>query len=126
MNTNMNDLTRAIKAAQRLNLEVLQSSGTPLYAKGFMGEQIEALAVIRTGTRYDIGIVREADGTIGLEADWDLIEKTSDLRKETLIQKLKQQYALLTVEETAKAQGLSLSTPVIAEDGSIEVTVNQW
>jgi len=125
--TNLTELDRVLKAAKNLGFEVVQDQeGEQLYAMGFMEEKTEAIAVIKSGTRYDIGVVRNEEGKLEFTADWELIKKTGSVNQEEFQQQIQQQYALVTIQEMAEEQGLSMDEPQVAEDGSIEVAVSQW
>jgi hypothetical protein len=126
LKTRLTNLDRVLESARKLGFEVEESQGQPVQARGFMGETFEALAVIRTGTRYDIGVLAGEDGNLQFSADWDLLEKVGSLRQEDFQNKIQQQYALCTIQEVAREQGLSVDEPHVAEDGSLEVTVTQW
>src|SRR5688572_11596435 len=110
MTTKMTNLERLVQAARRRNFEVIESeAGVPLLAQGFMENQTEALAVIKTGSRYDIAVQRNAEGNLELVADWELLSKVTDLNSDSLAKSLRQEYAQVTVEELAAEQGLSIT-----------------
>lgn len=124
--TKLDNFERVVAAARRLGNEVLEAETQPLIAQGFMENTMEADAVIKTGYRYDIAIQKNEAGEAELVADWELLEKVGKMKQDEYVNKLKQQYSLLAIEETAEEQGLSIGETHVAADGSIEVTVNQW
>lgn len=126
LTTHFTDISRLLAAAQRLGHKVSHQAGVPLQAQGFMENVYAAEAVIHTQSRYDIAIQQQASGEYELVADWELLEKVNKMDKVAWLNKLKQQYALIGIEELAASQGLQLSEVAVAADGSLEVTVNQW
>ena len=127
MKTKLKELDRVIQVAKKRGYEVIEAkSQEVLQAQGFMEDKIDALAVIKTSTRYEIAVTRDDEGNLQFTADWNLIEKTSDLREEGFVQEICQNYALSTIEEMAERNGFTMGELEVAEDGSIEVDVSQW
>ncbi|MCB9060127.1 MAG: DUF1257 domain-containing protein [Halobacteriovoraceae bacterium] len=96
-----------------------------LTIENFFGDKTSVELLIKTGTKYDIGLRLKEDNTYELVADWELLEKMKyDTKKvqETLLQK----YSYITVKDSLEQQGYEVDEEVVDEEGNIELVVAQW
>lgn len=96
-----------------------------LTIENFFGDKTPVELLIKTGTKYDIGLRLKEDNTYELVADWELLEKMKyDTKKvqETLLQK----YSYITVKDSLEQQGYEVDEEVVDEEGNIELVVAQW
>ena len=75
---------------------------------------------------YDIGVVKQQDGTLDLVADWWGVETTKGVSEEELKTRLKQRYAYHNVLMACEAKGYSVEEEVNEEDGTINLVVRKW
>jgi len=86
--------------------------------RGYLGQEAEADIVWQVDNKYDIGAVRQPDGTYTLVADWWGVDKTvKDLQRKIL-----QQYNVQNVLRRAKLMGHQVKQES-QPDGSIHLVV---
>jgi len=114
------------KALVDMELNVVEAAeGQSVVVRGYRGQTLEAALKIDMGT-YDIGVVKNDDGTLDLVADWWGVETTKGVSEEELKTRLKQRYAYHNVLMACEAKGYSVEEEVNQEDGSIQLVVRKW
>lgn len=121
--TNVEALKKAL-ADMELNV-VEAAEGQSVVVRGYRGQTLEAALKVDMGT-YDIGVVKNDDGTLDLVADWWGVETTKGVSEEELKTRLKQRYAYHNVLMACEAKGYSVEEEVNQEDGSIQLVVRKW
>lgn len=121
--TNVEALKKAL-ADMELNV-VEAAEGQSVVVRGYRGQTLEASLKVDMGT-YDIGVVKNDDGTLDLVADWWGVETTKGLSEEELKTRLKQRYAYHNVLMACEAKGYAVEEEVNQEDGSIQLVVRKW
>ena len=121
--TNVEALKKAL-ADMELNV-VEAEAGQQVVVRGYRGQTLQADLKIDMGT-YDIGVVKNDDGTLDLVADWWGVETTKGVSEEELKTRLKQRYAYHNVLMACEAKGYSVEEEVNQEDGSIQLVVRKW
>lgn len=112
--TQIKDLALLDKAAQAHGLEKVKRK----IINGFAGGKTEADVVWRVSNRYDVGAVKQQDGTYNLVADWWGTNHTNP----NLSQKLMQEYSIQVVLRRAKLMGHSV-TKESQKDGSVKLVL---
>ena len=114
------------KALVDMELNVVEAAeGQSVVVRGYRGQTLEASLKIDMGT-YDIGVVKNDDGTLDLVADWWGVETTKGVSEEELKTRLKQRYAYHNVLMACEAKGYAVEEEVNQEDGSIQLVVRKW
>jgi hypothetical protein len=114
------------KALVDMELNVVEAAeGQSVVVRGYRGQTLDAALKIDMGT-YDIGVVKNDDGTLDLVADWWGVETTKGVSEEELKTRLKQRYAYHNVLMACEAKGYSVEEEVNQEDGSIQLVVRKW
>ena len=114
------------KALADMELKVVEAAeGQSVVVRGYRGQTLAADLKIDMGT-YDIGVVKNEDGTLDLVADWWGVETTKGVSEEELKTKLKQRYAYHNVLMACEAKGYTVEEEVDQEDGSIQLVVRKW
>lgn len=122
--TKINDLNCLMKALAKLNLKyTYDEQGATV--KGYRGQTSKAEISIHMG-RYDIGVVKNEDGTYGLQADWWGIETTVGKTEQEFVDELNREYAYQKVVVACEEQGYQIQEQTVAEDGSIKLSVGKW
>jgi hypothetical protein len=122
----MTNLEALKKALVDMELNVVEAAeGQSVVVRGYRGQTLEASLKIDMGT-YDIGVVKNDDGTLDLVADWWGVETTKGVSEEELKTRLKQRYAYHNVLMACEAKGYSVEEEVNQEDGSIQLVVRKW
>lgn len=93
--------------------------------RGYRGAREKADLVIRTGSSYDVGVRKIADG-YELVADWWGVETGTGLSQDTFVNRLTQRYALHKVMGEVKKQGFSVADVETQPDQTIKVVVRKW
>mgnify|MGYP000964897710 FL=1 len=122
--TKINDLVALKQALEKLNLKYTHAE-EGVVVKGWRGQTSLAEISIHMG-RYDIGVVKNEDGTYGLQADWWGIETTVGKTEQEVVDELNREYAYQKVVLACEEQGYKLDEQTVAEDGSITLSVSKW
>jgi hypothetical protein len=93
--------------------------------RGWRGAKTSAEIAIDMG-KYDIGVVKQEDGTYALEADWWGVETTKGLTEQEVVKEVNQKYAYQRVVAAVEEQGYSIDTNAVQADGSVKLTVSKW
>ena len=121
--TNYEALKKAL-ADMELAFQEAEENQT-VSVRGYRGQTLDASLKIDMGT-YDIGVVKQDDGTLDLVADWWGVETTKGVSEEELKTKLKQRYAYHNVLMACEAKGYTVEEEVNEEDGTINLVVRKW
>jgi hypothetical protein len=121
--TNYEALKKALADMELAFLEA--EEGASVSVRGYRGQTLDASLKIDMGT-YDIGVVKQDDGTLDLVADWWGVETTKGVSEEELKTKLKQRYAYHNVLMACEAKGYTVEEEVNEEDGTINLVVRKW
>jgi hypothetical protein len=122
--TKINDLVALTRALDKLKLKYTQAE-EGVVVKGWRGQTSLAEISIHMG-RYDIGVVKNEDGTYGLQADWWGIETTVGKTEEEMVSELNREYAYQKVVIACEEQGYRIDEQQVAEDGTVKLTVGKW
>jgi glycine/D-amino acid oxidase-like deaminating enzyme len=98
---------------------------TGVEVRGWKGQKLSAEISIDMG-KYDVGVVKQADGTFELVADWWGIETTRGTTEKEFVEELNQQYAYQRVVMACEDQGYNLEETKNEETGSISLTMKKW
>lgn len=93
--------------------------------RGWRGQTSLAEVSINMG-RYDIGVVKNEDGTYGLQADWWGVETTVGKTEQEVVDEISREYAYQTVVVACESQGYKIEEQNVAEDGTIKLSVSKW
>ena len=121
--TNYEALKKALADMELMFQEA--EEGQMVSVRGYRGQTLDASLKIDMGT-YDIGVVKQQDGTLDLVADWWGVETTKGVSEEELKTKLKQRYAYHNVLMACEAKGYTVEEEVNEEDGTINLVVRKW
>lgn len=121
--TNLEALKRALADMKLTALEAAE--GQSVSVRGYRGQTLDAALKIDMGT-YDIGVVKNDDGTLDLVADWWGVETTKGVSEEELKNHVRQRYAYHNVLMACEAKGYAVEEEVNQEDGSVQLVVRRW
>ena len=121
--TNYEALKKALADMELMFQEA--EEGQMVSVRGYRGQTLDASLKIDMGT-YDIGVVKQQDGTLDLVADWWGVETTKGVSEEELKTRLKQRYAYHNVLMACEAKGYTVEEEVNEEDGTINLVVRKW
>ncbi len=100
-------------------------AGEPVTVRGYRGQTMDAAMAVDMG-KYDVGVVKNDDGTYDLVADWWGVETTKGITEDEFKQKLSQRYAYHQVMSACAEQGYDVQTEASEEDGSIRLLARKW
>ena len=122
--TKINNIACLLKALDKLKLKYTQAE-EGVVVKGWRGQTSLAEISIHMG-RYDIGVVKNEDGTYGLQADWWGIETTVGKTEQEMVDELNREYAYQKVVIACENQGYQIEDQQVAEDGTVKLSVSKW
>jgi Protein of unknown function (DUF1257) len=122
--TKINDLVALKKALDQLGWKY-KSSEQGVEVRGWRGQTTKAEIAIDMG-KYDVGVVKQADGTYALEADWWGVETTRGLKEEEVVKELNAKYAYQRVVAAVEEQGYTIDQNAVQADGTVKLTVSKW
>lgn len=125
----LKDRQRLQKVLKNLGFEIIESETgveNGVNVRGYFDESIPADFKILTKSKYDIGFVKNSDGTYDVVGDWELLPKVSQIEQVSFVNKLSHDYAHETIKELAQQKGLSLEYVECEETGTLEMVVTQW
>ena len=99
--------------------------GASVSVRGYRGQTLDASLKIDMGT-YDIGVVKQQDGTLDLVADWWGVETTKGVSEDEFKNTLSQKYQYHNVKQACEEKGYAVEEEVNEEDGSIRLVVRKW
>ncbi len=126
--TKIKNEDRIKKVLKRLNFNVVENDdglNVGVNVRGFFGETTLADFKITTKSNYDIGFLKNSDGTYEILGDWELLPKVSGIEKDLFTNKISQEYAFETIKDLAEENGYSLDYEK-SENGELELVVTQW
>jgi hypothetical protein len=95
------------------------------FVRGWKGAKVEAELSINMG-KYDIGVVKNEDGTYDLTADWWGVETTQGISEQEFTEQLNQKYAYQCVMIACEEQGYATEDVKTEEDGTIKLMASKW
>lgn len=122
--TKMSDLEILKDTIQSLGLEFEVNEGAAM-VRGFYGDQITADIRISTGTKYDIGLRKNNEGSYEFVADWEMLN-SHKVDSDNFTQKILQKYSYLNVKKNLSEQGFELEEEAVDENGNIQLVVSRW
>jgi hypothetical protein len=122
--TKINDLVALRKALDQLGWKYKHSE-QGVEVRGWRGQTTKAEMAIDMG-KYDVGVVKQADGTYSLEADWWGVETTRGLKEEEVVKELNAKYAYQRVVAAVEEQGYTIDQNAVQADGTVKLTVSKW
>jgi hypothetical protein len=122
--TKINDLVALMKALDQLGWKYKHAE-QGVEVRGWRGAKTQAEISIDMG-KYDVGVIKQEDGTYALEADWWGIETTRGVKEEEVVKELNAKYAYQRVVAAVEEQGYTIDTNAVQKDGSVKLTVSKW
>lgn len=122
--TKINDLVALKKALDQLGWKYTHNPEGAV-VKGYQGQTLKAEICIEMG-KYDIGVVKQEDGTYSLEADWWGVETTKGLTEAHVAKEINAKYAYQRVVAAVEEQGYTIDTNAVAADGTVKLNVSKW
>jgi hypothetical protein len=122
--TKINDLVALRKALDQLGWKYTYDQ-QGVTVRGWRGQTTKAEIAIDMG-KYDVGVVRQEDGTYALEADWWGVETTRGLKEEEVVKELNAKYAYQRVVAAVEEQGYTIDQNAVQADGTVKLTVSKW
>ena len=122
--TKVNDLVALRKALDQLGWKYKYSE-QGVEVRGWRGQTSKAEIAIDMG-KYDVGVVKQEDGTYALEADWWGVETTKGLKEEEVVKEINAKYAYQRVVAAVEEQGYTIDTNAVQKDGTVKLTVSKW
>lgn len=122
--TKINDLIALKKALDQLGWKY-KASEQGVEVRGWRGQTTKAEIAIDMG-KYDVGVVKQADGTYALEADWWGVETTRGVKEEEVVKELNAKYAYQRVVAAVEEQGYTIDQNAVQADGTVKLTVSKW
>ena len=122
--TKINDLVALRKALDQLGWKYKYSE-QGVEVRGWRGQTTKAEIAIDMG-KYDVGVVKQADGTYALEADWWGVETTRGLKEEEVVKEINAKYAYQRVVAAVEEQGYTIDQNAVQADGTVKLTVSKW
>jgi hypothetical protein len=121
--TNLVALKRAL---EDLKFKFAESTAEQaVEVRGWKGQKMHAEMTIDMG-KYDIGVVKNENGTFDLVADWWGVETTQGITEKEFSEQLNQRYAYQRVVIACEEQGYQMEEQKNTEDGSIQLVAKKW
>lgn len=121
--TKINDLVCLGEALSDLELEHTAEDQT---VRGWRGAKEKAELVIRTGSKYDIGVRKLANGYYELFADWWGIETSTGKTQQEIMQPILQKYAYMKIKKEVSAKGFQIAKERTTDKQELKLTVRRW
>jgi Protein of unknown function (DUF1257) len=122
--TKINDLVALRKALDQLGWKYKYNE-QGVEVRGWRGQTTKAEIAVDMG-KYDVGVVKQADGTYALEADWWGVETTRGLKEEEVVKEINAKYAYQRVVAAVEEQGYTIDSNAVQKDGTVKLTVSKW
>jgi len=122
--TQINDLVCLKKALDQLGWKYKHAE-EGVEVRGWRGQTTKAEIAVDMG-KYDVGVVKQADGTYSLEADWWGVETTKGLKEEEVVKEINAKYAYQRVVAAVEEQGYTIDSNAVQADCSVKLTVSKW
>jgi hypothetical protein len=121
--TNLVALKKALADLNRTFVEA--QSEQQAVVRGYKGATLNAELSINMG-KYDVGVVKQADGSYELVADWWGVETTQGVTEKEFVEELNQRYAYQQVVLACEEQGYAMEETKNEENGTISLTMKKW
>ncbi|HEX2574608.1 MAG TPA: DUF1257 domain-containing protein [Polyangia bacterium] len=124
--TKINNLVALKRALEKLGWKYAAAE-QGVEVRGYKGQKITAELSIDMG-KYDVGVVRAADGNYTLVADWWGIETTRGKTEQEVVEELNKEYAYQRVVQACEEQGYQIQPEDIQqlEDGTVRLVASKW
>jgi len=122
--TKINDLIALKRALDQLGWKYKHAE-QGVEVRGWRGQKSTAELAIDMG-KYDIGVIKQEDGTYCLEADWWGIETTRGVKEEEVVKEVNAKYAYQRVVAAVEEQGYTIDQNAVQADGTVKLTVSKW
>lgn len=106
------------------DLHYQYQEGENLVVRGYSGNRERAEVLVNTGSQYDIGFQRKADG-YEVVADWWGVEKDSPTRQQSFMQQVNRQYAYNLIRDQAREQNLIVEEEQTLENGDVIILLSE-
>lgn len=93
---------------------------------GWQGATRRADLVAKTTGPYDIGFVKNAEGSYDIIADWWGVRTTTGIEQERFVNQLNQRYAYNKVVGSVASQGFQVTEEENLADSAIRVVVRRY
>ncbi|HSD90010.1 MAG TPA: DUF1257 domain-containing protein, partial [Kofleriaceae bacterium] len=113
--TNLAAIKKALADMQMKTVEA--EEGQSVTVRGYRGDKLQAEICVDMG-RYDIGVIKNAEGTFDITADWWGVETTKGVSEEEFKHQLSQRYQYHNVKQACEEKGYSVEEEVNEEDGT--------
>ncbi len=121
--TNLVALKRAL---EDLKLKFSSTeAGQEVQVRGWKGQKTNAEIAIDMG-KYDIGVVKNENGTYDLVADWWGVETTQGSTEKEFSEQLNQRYAYQRVMLACEQNGYQMEEQKDEENGQIKLVMKKW
>src|SRR5688572_23420973 len=117
--TKINDLVALKRALDQLGWKYTHDPAG-VTVRGYQGATMKAEICIDMG-KYDVGVVKQEDGTYSLEADWWGIETTRGLKEDEIAKEVNAKYAYARVIQAVEEQGYTIDTNAVQADGTVKL-----
>ena len=121
--TNLEALKRALDDLSWSYQEA--ASGQSATVRGWRGQTLDAAMSIDMG-KYDVGVVKNEQGSYDLTADWWGVETTKGLTEKEVRDTLSQRYQYHNVKMTCEAKGYEIEEERNQEDGTVQLVLRKW
>jgi hypothetical protein len=121
--TNLLALKRALDQLGYKYSEATAEAGVEV--RGYKGQKLTGELSIDMG-KYDIGVIKQADGTYEMVADWWGIETTKSVYEKEFTEEVNQKYAYQRVLMACEEQGYTLEEQKDEESGTISLSMKKW
>ena len=121
--TNLVALKKALADLNRTFVEAQNEQQAVV--RGYKGATLNAELSINMG-KYDVGVVKQADGSYELVADWWGVETTQGVTEKEFVEELNQRYAYQQVVLSCEEQGYAMEETKNEENGTISLTMKKW
>ncbi len=124
--TQINDLVALKKALDQLGWKYrVAENNQKVVVRGSKGQTTEAELCIDMG-KYDIGVVKNENGTYELVSDWWGVETTRGITEQEVVKEINQKYAYQRVVAAVEEAGYTVDTNNVAADGTVKLSVSKW
>ncbi|MBT3219849.1 MAG: DUF1257 domain-containing protein [Proteobacteria bacterium] len=118
--TKLVNLDTLRNALEELGHQVLAESSM---VRGWSTRTTKAELVVESGRdNYDIGAVRNKDGTLDLVADWSMIH----VDQRAFVGKVSQRYSWIALKENARRKGYTVAREQVREDGVVQLVLRKF
>ena len=108
-----------IEALQNLDFVVKEN----VAIIGYRGRKSKGDVVIKTNKAYDVGFVKETDGTYQMVADWYGAARAVQRSQHQFLSDVQKEYATVRVINEVKRKGYRVQSRRVTETGEIKLLV---